>query len=573
MKKLFLGIVLVSMLIPSLVFAQVKSYVGVVRQQYYQEYIDLFKSMSKQLKDEGYNTYSKAIDGYLEGGFGSGFIWIAPDGTNYIITNRHVVSQAESASVEFEDENSGEITKYEGLKVVATDDDIDIAILAFKDGEKPFKKGLKLSEAALKDGQEVWSAGYPGLGSEPVWQFGKGTVTNARARIKDLLDPEISSIIQHSAQVDSGNSGGPLLVMNKNEYQVVGINTWKAVYRDSTNFAIPAAIIKKMIDGISSPEAVTADERAQKLAKVLSDKTQSYTALVNFISYHKAAVDGQKDFESVLRFAPTSIRSQISDAFGYDPAEGLRYACAYQLFKKYGATDDKPRAYKTEIVESTDEKVTIRFKSGEEPKEGEEADDKNLVEFSISWIKEHGLWRVDAGVQEPEKEEAKDGKKKNKKEKKSGEISFAGISSLDNVWVKVAVEFPTNGAVDKAFGGEMVVFIEDIIGMSVGGYKVPVQGKSKFSMQMGAVARLPLYFGSFTVAPFVQGGVSMSMFSGFEPALCVTYEGGIHFCFDTSFSFYPGVGVSYKFRQYRPFMESTYSGKDSFVSVFITFGI
>ena len=575
MKKLFLGIVLVSMFIPSLVFAQVKSYVGVVRQQYYQEYIDLFKSMSKQLKDEGYNTYSKAIDGYLEGGFGSGFIWIAPDGTNYIITNRHVVSQAESASVEFEDEDSGEITKYEGLKVVATDDDIDIAILAFKDGEKPFKKGLKLSETALKDGQEVWSAGYPGLGSEPVWQFGKGTVTNARARIKDLLDPEISTIIQHSAQVDSGNSGGPLLVMNKNDYQVVGINTWKAVYRDSTNFAIPAAIIKKMIDGISSPESASAEDRAQKLAKVLSDKTQSYSALVNFISYHKAAVDGQKDFESVLRFAPTSVRSQISDAFGYDPAEGLRYACAYQLFKKYGATDDKPRAYKTEIVESTDEKVTIRFKSGEEPQEGEEADDKNLVEFSISWIKEHGLWRVDAGIQEPEKEETKDGKKKNKKDKKSssGGISFGGIDALDMAWFKGGIELPMDKSQEKGFDAELVVFaFDNIAGISIGVAKYDVRGVSKFGMQTQGIVRLPLYFDVFSISPFAQGGVGFAGFGTFEPALSINYEFGLQIAFDPNISCYPGLGVAYKVRQFKPFMRSTYEGKDSSIYIFVTIG-
>ena len=157
-KRLAIGLILFAGLIPSFLFAQVKSYIGVVRQQYYSEYVDMFKKMSKELKDEGYNTYSKSIDGYLEGGFGSGFVWVAKDGTNYVITNRHVVAQAETASVEFEDDATGEITKYEGLKVIATDDDIDIAILAFKDGEKPFKKGLELSQKALTDGQEVWSA-------------------------------------------------------------------------------------------------------------------------------------------------------------------------------------------------------------------------------------------------------------------------------------------------------------------------------------------------------------------------------------------------------------------------------
>ena len=57
MKKLFLSILLTFMLIPSFVYAQVKQYVGIVRQQYYSEYVDIFKNMSKELKSEGYNTY------------------------------------------------------------------------------------------------------------------------------------------------------------------------------------------------------------------------------------------------------------------------------------------------------------------------------------------------------------------------------------------------------------------------------------------------------------------------------------------------------------------------------------
>ena len=86
-----------------------------------------------------------------------------------------------------------------------------------------------------------------------MWQFAKGVVTNSSAKINDLLDSNISSLIQHSAQIDSGNSGGPLLIKSSNKigYSVVGINTWKAFYRDSTNFAIPSSVIKSMIERIN----------------------------------------------------------------------------------------------------------------------------------------------------------------------------------------------------------------------------------------------------------------------------------------------------------------------------------
>ena len=566
MKKLILGILLTGVFFSSLLFAQVKPYVGVVRQQYYSEYVDMFKTMSKELKDEGYNTYSKAIESYLDGGFGSGFVWVAPDGSNYIITNRHVIAQAETASVEFEDEATGEITKYEGLKVLLTDDDIDIAILAFKDGEKPFKKGLSFSDKALSDGQEVWSAGYPGLGNEPMWQFGKGTITNARARIKELLDPEVSTIIQHSAQVDSGNSGGPLLVASGKDYLVVGINTWKAAYRDSTNFSIPAAVIKKMLDSISTAKTSTAEDRALKLAKTLGDKTQNYTSIVNFISNHKAAAEGQKELESILRFAPSSVRSQVSDVFNYNPAEGLRYACAYQLFKKYGSTEDKTFSYKTQVKESSDDKMVITFTSGE----GEEE-----TSFETAWTKEHGLWRLDVNNTE---EESKDGKSKGDKKKdkdskkSSGGISFDGLWGLDTINVKLGYEVALSGQ-DNGFGGEIQYFASEVfgLGISVGQISNPYE-TNRFGFGASAIARLPLSFSKFILAPYGEFGYGMVGVGTFDMSLSLVYEAGLVVSLDFGSTVYPGIGVAYRGRKFLDFMDPEFTGNTSSVVIFVSIG-
>jgi len=126
----------------------------------------------------------------------------------------------------------------------------------------------------------VWSAGFPGLGSDPMWQLGKGTVTNARAKIKELLSPDISTLIQHSAQVDAGNSGGPLLTADsKSEagYSVIGINTWKATYRESTNFSIPASIIKSFVQrNIAGEKKQNIDERVKQFVKSTADKNELF---------------------------------------------------------------------------------------------------------------------------------------------------------------------------------------------------------------------------------------------------------------------------------------------------------
>ena len=562
MKKLLCTLLLAGTFLQGFIFAQVKSYVGVVRQQYYSEYVDTFKNMSKELKDEGYNTYSKAVDSYLEGGFGSGFVWVAQDGTNYIVTNRHVVANAETASVEFENDETGEITKYEGLKVIATDDDIDIAILAFKNGEKPFKKGLALSDKALTDGQEVWSAGFPGLGNEPIWQFGKGTVTNARARIKELLDPEVSTIIQHSAQVDSGNSGGPLLIASGKDYLVVGINTWKAAYRDSTNFAIPAAVINKMLERITSGQTTPADDRAFKLAKALGDSSQNYSSIVNFISYHKASVEGLKDFESVLRFAPTSVRSNISEIFSYNPAEGLRYACAYQMFKKYGSTEDKKYSYKTQINGQDENSTKITFT----------ADEDESKTFETIWIKEHGLWRLDVNPVTEEKESTEKNKSKKKGGSSSAAIRYDGIDGLETIWIKAGYEHPLSNQ-GTSFGGEFVYFIDsNMIGISIGASKLDTGIENKFGFQMGGLFRFPVNLNMFTISPYAEAGTGGALAMDFKPMLHVFYEAGLSITFDTSLSFYPGLGIAYKGRKYFPFQESTFDGTMNSLLIYLSIG-
>jgi len=109
--------------------AQIRSYICIVRGHYYPDTVKMLEEYRDRLKENGYPSYATSIDGYLKGGFGSGFVFVAKDGSNYIVTNRHVVSQAETASIEFEGENGAVIT-YDNLKIVNTDEDLDLAVLA-----------------------------------------------------------------------------------------------------------------------------------------------------------------------------------------------------------------------------------------------------------------------------------------------------------------------------------------------------------------------------------------------------------------------------------------------------------
>lgn len=542
-------------------FSQIRSYVGIVRQKYFPEHIKYFEKYRDELNDAGYTTYAKYIDDYLAGGFGSGFVYVAPDGTNYIITNRHVVSQAESASIEFEKDNSDETVKYENLKVLLTDDEIDIAILGFSNGEKPFKKGLKFSSTNVSDGQEVWSAGFPGLGTDPVWQLGKGTVTNSRAKIKGLLDPSISTLIQHSAQVDSGNSGGPLMIASAKStagYEVVGINTWKASWRDSTNFSIPASQIQKMISAVQKKSSVndvqSLEDRSKKIALSLKDLGNDFTVIVKYISYERASTYGQNDFDSVMHYAPSKVRNIVLDAFSYDPAEGLRYACAYQIWKRFSAESNDGAVYTSGKVHLSGSNASVDLM-----KESKNEDEEK-VSVTTTWVKEHGLWRLFELSDEEKFAEKKDSKKKSKDSKSESYFSSPEIDFYNACLITAGGDIslggnPFNFNIGLDYFGKQSVYAYSFCynRVTLDGLNDDV---SLNLFSLGLALRIPIKMGSYGLTPYARATVGLGYGSSLS-AFGWNAEAGLQAMFNTDEDFHYGVGISYKVLSLSDFKNET----------------
>ena len=317
--------------------APLRNYVCIVRGNLPEDTVKFLEDYRDTLDSRGYSTYSKEIDDYLKGSFGSGFVYYAPDGKPYVVTNRHVVAESETATVQFENEDDS-TSEFKNLKIVAADEDIDIALIALP--ATYTRKGLELSTEKLTDGEDVWSAGFPGLGSDPVWQLGKGIITNSHAKIKELISPDVSTIIQHSAQVDPGNSGGPLMTADQKAaagYRVIGINTWKAAYRESTNFSIPAPVIQTFVAKVTGGTSNSGDitKRIKQFVKDTADKDLEFFALGKYISNSIISKSGGDAFLSVIASAPAAVRSAVVDVFEYDPIEGLRYALAYDVWKEF----------------------------------------------------------------------------------------------------------------------------------------------------------------------------------------------------------------------------------------------
>ena len=178
---------------------------------------------------------------------GTGVIF-SPDG--YFVTNYHVVQGGTECRAMLDSGHS-----YEAF-YVAGDEQNDLAVLKM-DCSDALPAATFGDSELLTVGDDVYAIGNP-LGIE----F-RGTLTNGIISAIDrdvLVDGRTMNLIQTNAELNSGNSGGPLI----NQYgQVVGINVVKMSSRRSTveglGFAIPSATMERLVNdlltyGESQPE-------------------------------------------------------------------------------------------------------------------------------------------------------------------------------------------------------------------------------------------------------------------------------------------------------------------------------
>ncbi|RLE22688.1 MAG: hypothetical protein DRJ08_03765 [Acidobacteria bacterium] len=156
--------------------------------------------------------------------WGSGVI-VSADG--YIITNNHVVKNADKVKVTLENDDK----KYDA-KIIGTDPEIDIALLKIDAKNLPV---AHLGDSdALKVGEWVTAIGNPLGYSHSVTA---GIVSGKGRRLSTGME----SFIQTDAAINFGNSGGPLVNMSG---EVVGINTAISAQGQNIGFAVPINMVK-----------------------------------------------------------------------------------------------------------------------------------------------------------------------------------------------------------------------------------------------------------------------------------------------------------------------------------------
>ncbi|MCF6147818.1 MAG: DegQ family serine endoprotease [Candidatus Kuenenia sp.] len=198
-------------------------------------------------------------------GLGSGVIIDSENG--YIVTNNHVVENADELTVALEDKR-----EFKGT-IVGTDPQTDLAIIKIEGKDLPSAK-LGDSES-LKVGQWAIAIGNPFGLTQTVSVGVISAIGRANVGVAQYED-----MIQTDAAINPGNSGGPLVDLNG---EVIGINT--AIFTRSggyqgIGFAIPVNMVKAIMKDLIEKGKVTRGWLGVAIQDISPDLAESFDVAI-----------------------------------------------------------------------------------------------------------------------------------------------------------------------------------------------------------------------------------------------------------------------------------------------------
>lgn len=195
---------------------------------------------SKNLSNKNIIQKVKPAVVYIQTSDGSGSGMII-EKNGYVLTNAHVVTGVNSATVKLSDGRSLHAS------IIGRDENLDLAIIKIDATNLPIVEFG--NSDSIEQGDEVFTLGYP-FGLEGDVSFKNGTISR-RLTLKGSI------YLETSAEIHPGNSGGPLVDRSA---RVVGINSaaWGAgsvegiIVGESIKLAIPINVAKENISSLKS---------------------------------------------------------------------------------------------------------------------------------------------------------------------------------------------------------------------------------------------------------------------------------------------------------------------------------
>lgn len=244
---------------------------------------------------------------YKQMGMGSGVI-INSEG--YILTNEHVVSDADKITVTLPDGRSFK------AEVKGVDQRADLAVIKINSADLPV---AQLGDSDnLKIGQWVVAIGNPfGFAlrnPEPTVTAGVISALHRSLGVQELQNKDYNDLIQTDAAINPGNSGGPLVNL---QGEIIGINV--AIFSTSggyqgMGFAIPInsakRIISRLIEGkkiVYGWLGVTVQDLNNELATYFGLLNNLGTLVINVMHDSPAEKAGIKEKDVIKKFNGITI--------------------------------------------------------------------------------------------------------------------------------------------------------------------------------------------------------------------------------------------------------------------------
>jgi len=168
-------------------------------------------------------------------GTGSGFVW---DNAGHIVTNFHVIQNADSAQVTLADQSTLRARR------IGVSPDKDLAVLQIDVPKRRLRPISIGSSNDLRVGQKVYAIGNP-FGLDQT--LTTGVISALGREIESVTRRPLRGVIQTDAAINPGNSGGPLL---DSAGRLIGVNT--QIFSPSgasvgIGFAIPVDTVNRVV--------------------------------------------------------------------------------------------------------------------------------------------------------------------------------------------------------------------------------------------------------------------------------------------------------------------------------------
>lgn len=289
------------------------SVVGITNIQEQQSTQDIFGGSNS-------SDSSDSSDSSEEAGSGSGVVYKKDNGKAYIVTNNHVVADADSLEVTLAD------GKKVDAKVVGTDQWTDLAVISIDD--KYVTQVATFGDSdKLKQGESVIAIGNP-LGLDLYGSVTTGVISGKDRTVPmDINDDGTADwnaeVLQTDAAINPGNSGGALVNLAG---QVIGINSMKISEStvEGLGFSIPIntaiPVIEELEDkgkierpamGVSLVDLTDVPAFYQNQTLDLPDDVTEGVVIGSVESKSAAATAGIKQYDVIVEMAGKKVSNAI----------------------------------------------------------------------------------------------------------------------------------------------------------------------------------------------------------------------------------------------------------------------